>query len=282
MAGFATWAELREAKREGHVFSLGITKASPVSLAGVNGSYWAAAGSPAAGAAPSGATTYLSTDGGVVFPDMDPIRKYLLRWEYVTTFGTAMIQVVDRLVAFGAVAATGVGAKAAATPPLPRYTTGERVRVVLEVRSQTVTASRTVSLTYTNELGVGGRTSTAVVLPTSSGAGLTNQTFFVGLQDGDLGVRSVEALNVTAESGGGSSSVDVVLYHPLAQIVGEPQLLVTSGSHSHWAHSRDFVAEIAACPRIYDGATLSFLCWDGEANGTRDNSFYGNLDVVYR
>lgn len=260
----------------------GVQKASPVSLVNTSGSYWTVAGMPAAGAAPVGAVTYSSAAGGVVFPDTAPVHKYLARFEQITSKGAAVIQVIDRLVAFGNIAATGVGAKASVTPALPRYTTGERVRVVIEVRSQTLTATRTISLTYTNELGTGSRTSTTVVLPTSSGTGLTNQTFFVGLQAGDLGIRSVEALNVTAETGGGTSTVDVVLYYPLAQIVGEPQLTSGTGGLSNWLHARDYLAEIAAFPRVFDGATLEFLNLPPDVNGNLDSSFRGNIEVIYR
>lgn len=282
MAGFSTWAQVREAKRDGAIFRQAIHKTNPSTLAGTSGAYWTLGAMPAAGAAPVGAVTYTSTAGGIVFPDTAPVHKYLLRYQHCTTKGPGMVQIHDRLVAFGAVAATGVGAKASVTPALPRYTTGAGVRVVIEVRSQTLTATRTITLTYTNELGVGSRTSSSVVLPTSSGGGLTNQTFYVGLQAGDLGVRSVEAVNVTAETGGGTSTIDVVLYYPLVQIVGEPQLTTAAAAQSYWLHARDYFAEIAAVPRIFDGATLAFHCLPGDANGGQDNSFRSDIEVIYR
>ena len=95
--------------------------------------------------------------------------------------------------------------------PLPRYASGEGVRIVL-IASAPMALTASVTITYTNSDGVSGRTSTANVIPalaigvcaTASGTnGAANTaTPFWPLAAGDKGVRSIDAIQFGAGAGG--------------------------------------------------------------------------------
>ena len=90
---------------------------------------------------------------------------------------------------------------------LPRYETGEGVRIVLIVTAP-MTLSASVTISYTNSEGVSGRTSTSTVVAganigvcATSGGGV-GATPFWPLAAGDKGVRSIESITFAAGTGG--------------------------------------------------------------------------------
>lgn len=143
------------------------------------------------------------------------------------------------------------------TEALTRYTDGVGVRIMaVEVASQIGGVSFFV--TYTNSAGVPGRVTPTVTCNTQTTVGTIITTAaatagcagpFLPLQQGDLGVRSVESCTFLA---GDVGLVSLVLVKPLA----------TLGVYDLQAPAeKDFALDNpATLPRIYDDAYLNLIC----------------------
>lgn len=99
------------------------------------------------------------------------------------------------------------------TAALTRYTSGEGVWAALTIYTQIGTTATTVAVSYTNEAGTSGRVSPLVQLG-ATGFREANRCIVLPRQDGDLGVRSVESVTVTATTGT-AGSFGVTLFRPL-------------------------------------------------------------------
>lgn len=84
-------------------------------------------------------------------------------------------------------------------PALNRYATGAGLEMYFETYSALGSTSRTVTVSYTNQDGVSGRTSRAAVIPASL---QSNRMIQIFLADGDTGVRSVESVLLSGSTGG--------------------------------------------------------------------------------
>jgi hypothetical protein len=153
------------------------------------------------------------------------------------------------------------------TAALTRYTSGEGVMAGIVIFTQVGNTLTTIQVSYTNEAGVSGRTSTA----TSFG-----QTNFrearilipIPLQAGDTGVRSIESVTLagtTAIAG----DFGVCLYKPLAMISFED---ITGQSPLDAVSSNCIIGSLC---EIHPDACLTFL-----ANGTIINSVMGGAVIL--
>lgn len=144
------------------------------------------------------------------------------------------------------------------TLALPRYTDGQGVQMMpVVVAGQT--GGQPFTVTYTNQDGVAGRTTEAVVMSTQSvngtilhsaqaGASYVNNGPFLPLQRGDTGVRAVESVTI-----GGAGDVGLfalVLVKPLAAVALRGNDAPTEV---------DYLTDCAAMPEILDDAYLNFL-----------------------
>jgi hypothetical protein len=146
------------------------------------------------------------------------------------------------------------------TESLPRYQTGEGVRIVLIVTAP-VELTAPLTIEYTNSDGVSGRTATANVIPNAAigacitavgTAGTANAaTPFFPLANGDQGVRSIESVTFGAAAGG---FVCAALVKPLADLnLFEANVPV----------ERQVGFEKQNLPEIKPGAYLNFLIQRG-------------------
>lgn len=110
--------------------------------------------------------------------------------------------------------------------PLPRYASGEGVRIVL-VATAPMVQTAPVTILYTNSEGVSGRSVTVNVIPapaigvcaTAGGgtAGTVSQASpFIPLAGGDKGVRSIDSITFGSGAGG---FIVACLVKPLANIM---------------------------------------------------------------
>lgn len=133
------------------------------------------------------------------------------------TSGAALI-LVDLLNQSGGLDGTLASAQTTGLPTaaLTRYTSGEGVMVGLVVYSQIGTTATTVTISYTNQAGTPGRTSTATAF---GGSGFREAAICIPipLAAGDTGVRSVESVTVAATTGT-IGNFGVVLFKPLAML----------------------------------------------------------------
>lgn len=163
------------------------------------------------------------------------------------------------------------------TPTL-RYTNGVGVRAYLVITATTGATAHNLSMTYTNSAGIGSRTlpvttsctaSTIVPHITHSGTAANNYGPFLPLASGDVGIQSVQSVQLSAASGAGTAAL--VLARPLLT------LPLTTASI---AAERDLINQLPSLPRIYDGACLTWLYFAGAATAASTN-FYGSVESAW-
>lgn len=163
----------------------------------------------------------------------------------------AMIMAVDMLNISGGLSGNNSTTQSINLPTaaLTRYTTGVGVHAGIIVHTAIGTTATTVTVSYTNETGTSGRTSTAVVL---GGAGFREAGVVVRipLQAGDLGFRSVESVTLAALTGTGGD-FGIVLYKPLAMFA------VNDYENANLMDCVSTGRMVGQCNEVLDNACLS-------------------------
>lgn len=138
---------------------------------------------------------------------------------------------------------------------LPRYTDGKGVQV-MAVTTNAGTGGQQFFFNYTNSDGVAGRISQTVTQNTATAIGTvmgSNRATanasnpFIGLQDGDSGVRSIESVTMLGVDTG---LFALVLVKPLVQ---------TCFMEITVPYEKDFMVPTSDMIRIYDDAFLGFV-----------------------
>lgn len=99
------------------------------------------------------------------------------------------------------------------TAPLPRYTDGRNVILGIEIYTQIGATATTLTVSYTNEFGVSGRTTSPIVFG-GTGARETGRFLIASLEGTDNGVRSVESVTLAGTTGT-AGNFGIVLFKPL-------------------------------------------------------------------
>lgn len=274
MAGFATYADLKQALADQHILtrSFGGAGTSGSGLGPWIG-YWTTMVRPTPGSAPASTpgTAYTNATGGIVFPDTSPNLKYLIR--SLVTFETGnsdliCIKFVDRLVGVGGLVLTSTGNKTVNSTALPRYTDGGGVEAWLEVSTAGSTTAATVSMnSYTNQDNQNARAGGSISFATAT----QPANALLGplpLQAGDTGVKSVETINVSVAAGG-SATVNLILVKPLFM----HGLNGVQDRRTERSWPLPYIHPI----RFYDGATIMMIQRNCTNNTTE---FRGSLTVV--
>ncbi len=158
---------------------------------------------------------------------------------------------------------------------LPRYTDGLGVKAFL-IATNPYVGGAMFQLKYTNENGISDRLSqwtlsntvTTIATIVHAGVGVGIGTPFILLQNGDLGIQSVQSIVFNAPNGGLAT---LVLCRPIATISNRE---VTAVSET------DFIYELPSLPKIYDGAYLNFICMpNGSALGA---VLIGEITTIWR
>lgn len=223
-------------------------------VAGRPASLWSLGGNPGAGGFDTtlNGVTLSSTSALVSgqIPHYDPVsgNAYLARLQAsATQAGTLLL--LDRIWHNGGYTITITTAQNSTTPTWPSRcptsgtddtpsTNGHAVLLALEVSAATSTGTPTITISYTNQAGTAGRTATNIIATLASSA--IGATYFIGLQAGDTGVRSVQSLTLSATWTSGT--INLVAYRMLASLelpgafIPAAQDLITGGM-----------------PRIYNG-----------------------------
>ena len=204
-----------------------------------------------------------STDGGLRHGgNVSPARKFLRKLMVTTNTAAASVtpmKLLDYIGFYGFIDESVLGEQFLDnTAPLPRHADGAGVQLMpVVVAGQTGGQPFTVS--YTNQDGVAGRTTTSVLMSTqfvngtilcsqNGGATYPHAGPFLPLQNGDTGVRSVQSVTI-----GGIGDVGLfalVLVKPLASI---SLYEITAASET------DFLLDAATMPVIEDDAYLNFI-----------------------
>lgn len=202
-----------------------------------------------------------SADGGLEHGGgVSPSEKYLRLTTGIATAATALpltMVLCDYLLYYPSIDDSVLDEQVLDnTVTLPRYTDGDGVQVIA-VSVAGRTGGARFYFTYTNSEGVSGRTSqtvyqnSAAALGTLQGNGQNTNvasTAFIGLQDGDSGVRSIDSVFMLDADVG---LMTLILVKPLGtSVIREITAPV----------EKDYFLEAGLIPRIYDDAYLSFLC----------------------
>ena len=223
-----------------------------------------------------------STDGGLNHgAAVTPLAKYLNRFLIMSgsATGLPMSYILCDYLLYYPFVDTGTNDEQFMdnTNTLPRYTDGVGVQMMaVSVASNSGTLP-TYTVNYTNSDGVARRTSVVqrVNIATANGSIITSSIgsaissgAFIGLQQGDLGVRSVESVTFPAVT-------DVGLF---ALVLVKP--LITSVILEQTAPSEVLpIAHQTVVPRIYDDAMLSLLTLpSGSLSGV---AFHGEIETVW-
>lgn len=164
---------------------------------------------------------------------------------------------------------------------LPRYTSGAGVQAFIYNTNATAMGAATPTMqldSYTNAAQTTARaTPSTPALPTGKTAGANGLVLYSGtgsgkygpfmpLQSGDTGIASVESFDLSVSYLSGEFSI--MLCRPLITMP-----MTTIGV----ASEREFMTQVPSNPRVYDGAALYWLMYNG-ANTPASSSFFGHLD----
>lgn len=209
-----------------------ISKAVTATLvAGRPASLWSLAGSPGAGAFNATLNgVVLSSTGALVngqIPHYNPASglAYVARFAAKAT-QAGVVMLMDRLWHNGGFTITSTGAQSITSPTWPSRcptsgtddtaaTTGHAVMLALEVSAATGAGTPTITISYTNQDGTASRAATNIIATVASSA--IGATYFIGLQAGDTGVRSVQSLTLSATWNSGT--INLVAYRLLTSVV---------------------------------------------------------------
>ena len=164
---------------------------------------------------------------------------------------------------------------------LPRYTNGVGVQAMMWNTNATALGAATpnLSIGYTNAAQTAGR-ATPTVLPIGKTAAANGLILYSGtgsgkygpampLQAGDTGIAKIDSVTISASYVSGEFSI--ALFRPIATIP-----ITTVGVIAE----RDLMNQLPSLPRIYDGANLHWLLYNGAATPT-NSAFIGHLDVAW-
>lgn len=204
---------------------------------------------------------FYSTDGGLEHGGgVSPSEKYLRLTTGIATVATALpltLVLCDYLLYYPSIDDSVLDEQVLDnTVSLPRYTDGKGVQVIA-VSVAGRTGGARFYFTYTNSDGVSGRVSqtcyqnNSAALGTLQGNGKNTNvasSAFIGLQDGDSGVRSIDSVFMLDADVG---LMTLILVKPLGTSVIRE---ITAPAE------KDYFLESATIPQIYDDAYLGFIC----------------------
>jgi len=225
----------------------------------------------------NGTQTFGIPHGG----DVSPLLKHVLNMSAWTTSSTGVpgcLWLVDIEGYYPGINMNTTAVQNLSGTPTLRAPNGLGVRMFLVITATAGSTAHNLSYSYTNQNGVSGRTNPVTVACTASaivghithsGTASNNYGPFLPLANGDTGIRSVQSVQLSAASGGGTAAL--VLCVPIAKITLSVQSLMTE---------KDLLNQIPSLPRVRDGACLGFLYGSGAATAA-SSTFAGTLQFVW-
>ena len=214
-------------------------------------------------------------NGGAVSTD----TKHVLNASAITAVATGVpsqLMLVDMQGYYPGISMNSSTAQTMLGTPTLRYTNGVGVRAGLVIVTSSGATAHNLSMTYTNTAGTGSRTlpvtvscTASAITPhiTHSGTAANNYGPFLPLASGDLGIQSVQSVQLSAASLAGTAAL--VLYKPLLTI---PLTTVSVASE------RDFLNQLPSLPQVKDGACLTWMLFTGAAVAA-STKFYGAVEM---
>lgn len=227
----------------------GAAAASPV--AGRMVSLWEYAGSPSHGDPPTTAVIPTnSTDGALKQTNPGGSRqKWLIHAGAASSQGGTLI-LYDRIFHIGNLSGTSTADQtiqgASPSPALTRDTEGVGNFMFYEIYSAIGSTSTTLTVTYTNTANA---SKTATVNIGGTGFNGAQRAQFIPLASGDVGVKAVEKVKLTATTGI-AGNFGFVIGNPIAYLIN------SGGGSGSW---RDFSTGLPSIPEIPSNACLALL-----------------------
>jgi len=258
--------EIADAERDGFTFLSGWRKQpTQTTAAGIWFDLSMSPGNPVPNyyIGPSGVFTPLrqSTDGGIPHGGaVAPKRKFLRTLEVQCATATAapmQMRVLDYLGFYPFIDESVTDEQFLTNSvAVPRYPDGRGVQIMPVVVAGHI-GGGTFFVRYTNQDGVSGRQTPQHIMGTqivngtiiTSAVNVNARAPFMGLQEGDSGVRTIDS--VVFEGTGDIGLISLVLVKQL----GETYIRETTAPHE-----RDFSMDMGSMPIIEDDAYLNFIC----------------------
>lgn len=162
----------------------------------------------------------------------------------------------------------------------PRYLDGAGVQASLAVSTAGTAGTTTFQLTYTNSAGTGSRTTpSSPALPLNNATSPLLQVPFSGtgsgkfgpgfpLMNADAGIQSIQNI-ILASSGVTTGVYNIFAYKPLISLP-----MTTVGVPAE----REFISQLPSMPRVYDGACLCWLHYNGVAAIPNNSNYTGHIE----
>lgn len=175
----------------------------------------------------------------------------LARFAASNSAATGTLHLYDMLWSNSGFTITSTGAQTVNSAAWPARdvngtTNGDGVMLAVLVSAATGAGTPTITVSYTNSAGTAGRTATNI-LATSASSPL-GTVYLIGLQAGDVGVRSVQTLTLSATWTSGT--INLIAIRQLASVV-----MLGAGV------SAPVDALTSGMPRLYDN-TVPFLVYE--------------------
>ena len=215
-------------------------------------SLWTSDGMPAGGAVPTvGAIPDRTTTGAIPFTAATGGRDLHLIGASITPQTAGVYLLYDRLFHIGGLAGNSTADQdvqdSPASPALTRNTNGEGNIAWYEIYTVIGTSAQTLTMTYTNQAGTSGQTSTINI--GSTGFREVTRAQRIPLAAGDTGIRAIEKIALSATTGT-LGNFGITIAQPLAWIpVG------VAGS-AGW---RDYTTGLPGIPVIDPDACLALM-----------------------
>lgn len=239
-------------------------------IAGRPASLWTYDGMPGGGAVPTvGAIPTLATSGSIPFTAPTGGRDKHLIGASIVPLVAGVFLLYDRLYHIGGLSGTSTSDQAVqsdpASPALTRNVSGSGNMAWYEIYTQIGATSTTLTMTYTNESGTGGKTSTINIGAT--GFREVTRAQRIPLAVGDSGIRAIEKVRLTATTGI-AGNFGITIAQPLAWIP------VGAAGVMGW---RDYTTGLPGIPTINPDACLALLFIPSAATAPE---IFGSLATV--
>jgi hypothetical protein len=234
----------------------GVAATAPI--IGRAASLWTYDGMPSGGAVPTvGAIPDRTTTGALPFLVATGGRDTHLIGKALTPQTAGSYLLYDRLFHIGGLAGNSTADQdvqdSPASPALTRNTGGAGNIAWYEIYTLIGTSTTTLTMTYTNQAGTGGQTSTMNIGAT--GFREVTRAQRIPLAAGDTGIREIEKVKLTATTGT-LGNFGITIAQPLAW------LPVGSAGTAGW---RDYTTGLPGIPVVHPDACLALMFIPGAA-----------------
>jgi hypothetical protein len=228
--------------------------AATATIAGRPASLWTYDGTPGGGVAPTTvAAPDNTTAGALPFTSAGGGRQSWMTQAWATALNAGTLILYDRLLHIGGLSGTVTTAQTVGGS-LTRNTGGAGNFVFAEIYTAIGATARTITMSYTDQDGNTGQTSTAVAIG-ATGFREVTRAIMLPLAAGDTGVRAVADVTLSATTGT-AGDFGITVGKPIAYMgVG------TAGAPGF----RDYVTGLPGIPEIESGACLSLLWYPATA-----------------